>query len=377
MPPASTLDVYRDWLGIQETARPLDHYQLLRLKQFEDDASKFPQRYRKMTGHVRKVAEADHPELADKLIRELIDAMLCLADARRKRDYDRRLGRPEDGRPRHRTFERALLDFEAVDALELNKAKNFALAVGFELRDALIQRRLGSQEIIMMAYAESVGLPYLLPIDIRVDESLLEKVPDFLARRNSCVPLRLANDLLLMLSPFPISPQVAEQLHERSGLIAHTVLCGPQVIARLLAKHYPRAMPTRESLAAAGVSAASAEGGGPDRPSAGAEMRRSAAVTALADMKVASIEGPRPEESKKSAMLDTVRNSFQSSREAHWTVTFATFAVTIALYQIGYGVYAMNQYTPYSMTMFWLGWFVALVAAGIGWFVSGILMSRI
>ena len=56
MQTASAFDVYRDWLGIDETERPLNHYQLLRLKPFEDDTSKYPQRYRKMTGHVRKVA---------------------------------------------------------------------------------------------------------------------------------------------------------------------------------------------------------------------------------------------------------------------------------------------------------------------------------
>ena len=86
MPTASSLDVYRDWLGIEETARPLNHYQLLRLKQFEDDASKYPQRYRRMTGHVRKFAPAEHAEQAKKLIGEVVGAMLCLSDARRKRD---------------------------------------------------------------------------------------------------------------------------------------------------------------------------------------------------------------------------------------------------------------------------------------------------
>ena len=34
------LDVYRDWLQITETARPLSHYQLLRLPKFEDDVAK-------------------------------------------------------------------------------------------------------------------------------------------------------------------------------------------------------------------------------------------------------------------------------------------------------------------------------------------------
>lgn len=375
MPPGSTLDVYRDWLGIEEAARPLNHYQLLRLKQFEDNTSKFPQRYRKMTGHVRKVAEADHPELAEKLVGELINAMLCLADARRKLDYDRRLGRPEDGVSRRRTFEQALLDFGAIDAVELNKAKNFALAVGFELRDALIQRRLASQEVIMMAYAESVGLPYLLPIDIRVDQALLEKVPDFLARRNSCVPLMLADDLLLVLSPFPLSPQVAEQLHERSGLIAHTVLCAPQIMSTLLAKYYPRVMPTRESLAAAAL-ATSADAGAPGRPSIGAELRRSAAVTALAEMKVASAEGTLQEGQAKPSFLESVRHSFGDPRELQWNLALASFSIVGTLFQIVYGIYSVNQYTPYNMNMFWLGWLVAFVTAGLSWVLVGILSSR-
>ena len=54
-----TLDVYRDWLQIPEKTRPLNHYQLLRLKQFEDDAGKIREHYRKLNGHVRKFAAGE------------------------------------------------------------------------------------------------------------------------------------------------------------------------------------------------------------------------------------------------------------------------------------------------------------------------------
>ena len=42
------LDVYRDWLGVTDAERPLNYYQLLRLKKFEEH---FPHaRYRMVTG---------------------------------------------------------------------------------------------------------------------------------------------------------------------------------------------------------------------------------------------------------------------------------------------------------------------------------------
>ena len=45
------IDVYRDWLGITEAQRPLNFYDLLRLKAFEDD----PQKVREV--RLRRMAE--------------------------------------------------------------------------------------------------------------------------------------------------------------------------------------------------------------------------------------------------------------------------------------------------------------------------------
>ncbi len=51
---AKTLDVYRDWLGVQETTRPLNFYQLLRLKRFEDNTAKIREHFHKISAHLRK-----------------------------------------------------------------------------------------------------------------------------------------------------------------------------------------------------------------------------------------------------------------------------------------------------------------------------------
>ena len=95
---AQELDVYRDWLGIKETTRPLDNYQILRLKRFEDDTSKIRSHYQKMNEHVRKFALGEHAVRSQELLNELAKAMLCLTDQQRKREYDAALGRNVEDR---------------------------------------------------------------------------------------------------------------------------------------------------------------------------------------------------------------------------------------------------------------------------------------
>jgi len=65
------LNVYRDWLGIAATERPLDNYQLLRLKRFEDDPAKIRGHYQKMNEHVRKYALGEHAARSQELLNEL------------------------------------------------------------------------------------------------------------------------------------------------------------------------------------------------------------------------------------------------------------------------------------------------------------------
>ena len=118
---AKQLDVYRAWLGITDTARPLTHYQLLRLAKFEDDPARIRLHYRKMNGHVRKFATGDFAPQSQELLNELAKAMLCLTDTRRKGEYDASLGRGEASKRRKHTLEEILVGRKIIDSAGLEK----------------------------------------------------------------------------------------------------------------------------------------------------------------------------------------------------------------------------------------------------------------
>jgi len=247
---AKELDVYRDWLGIKETARPLDYYQLLRVARFEDNTAKIRTHYRKMNAHVRKFATGEYASQSQQLLNELARAMLCLTDFQRKREYDASLGRADTGEGRRRTFEEVLLANKVVDQDQLTKARNFANAVGLEIRDAVLQQKMASPDDVMLAYAESEGLPFVDLEDITIDEQLVPQIPPTLARERSCVPVMADGGQLLMASPNPLIPDVEEELRLRLGMSVRTVLCTPARINEAIAKYYPRDMPAVAPAAA-------------------------------------------------------------------------------------------------------------------------------
>ena len=234
------IDIYHDWLGISETARPLDYYQLLRVKTFSDETAKIRAHYQKMNAHVRKFAAGDYARQSQELLNELAKAMLCLTDAKRKREYDASMGRKDTGDDRRRSLEEILLAGKTIDRAQLDKARSYADAVGLEVRDALVQQKMATSDVVMLAYAESIGLPYIELGDIGVDAELIPQVPVALARQHSCVPVMVDGGQLLMASPNPLVPDVEEELRLRLGMQVRTVLCTAPSINAAIAEHFPR-----------------------------------------------------------------------------------------------------------------------------------------
>ena len=114
-----------------------------------------------MNEHVRKFGTSEYAEESQTLLNELAKAMLCLTDLQRKREYDASLGRETAEEGRRRSFEEILLAGQVVNEAQLDKARSFSDAVGVELHQAVLQQKLAEPEAVMMAYAESIGLPYL------------------------------------------------------------------------------------------------------------------------------------------------------------------------------------------------------------------------
>jgi hypothetical protein len=221
------IDVYRDWLGIEETQRPLNYYQLLKLPLFEDDVNKIREQYRKLNAYVRKYATGDYAFESQQLLNELAKAMLCLTDAQRKREYDAMLGRKDFGEGVRRTVEEILLANKAITPEALERARRFAQAVGLPIHDAIIQQKLVPPDVVMQAYAESQGLPFVDLQETAIDVALLDKMPAALARQYSCLPVMVDDNQLLVASPFPLNPDVEETLRHLYGLPVRSVITTP------------------------------------------------------------------------------------------------------------------------------------------------------
>lgn len=274
MPPE--LDVYREWLGITETQRPLGYYQLLRLKQFEDDPVQVRAHYRKLNAHVRKFAGGDFAARSQELLNELAKAMLCLTDSQRKREYDASLGREDQRGDRRYNTEELLLRRKVVDRDQLEKARRFAEAVGLDIGDALVQQKLAKPEIVMQIVAESLGLPYVELADVGIDEAMVPHISAVLARQNSCVPVMIDEGMLLMASPRPLNPTIEDELRLRLGMPVRSVLCTATAVNAAIQKHFPQEKAAAEMAASAGPYRASGKAGPAVSPEEAAEKRRQA-----------------------------------------------------------------------------------------------------
>jgi len=234
------IDVYQNWLGIQETNRPLNYYQLLRLKPFEDDAAKVRENYRKMNVHVRKYASGDYAAESQGLLNELAKAMLCLTDTARKLEYDISLGRKVETVKARRSLEEILITNKIVPADRMKQVKGYADAVGIDLQEAVLQQKIAAPETVMLAFAESIGLPFVSVEDIGVDETIAPQINPNTARQHSFVPLMVDRGQLLLASPKPVNPDVEEELRMTFDMPVRSTICVPAEINAAITKYYPR-----------------------------------------------------------------------------------------------------------------------------------------
>ena len=84
-------DPYRKWLGIPPAEQPPNHYRLLGVGLFEDDADTIAGAADRQMGHVRTFQTGPHSTLSQKLLNELSAARLCLLDPKKKSEYDKAL----------------------------------------------------------------------------------------------------------------------------------------------------------------------------------------------------------------------------------------------------------------------------------------------
>lgn len=238
---ADEIDVYKEWLGIPEGDRPPDHYQLLRLVQFEDDFDKIRNNYKKLNGHVRKYAAGKHSVRSQELLNELAKVMLCLTDTERKREYDVSLGREfeaDEETGGRKALEMILVAKQVISQSQAEEARNHAQKTGLDMRDVIVQLKLADQATATQAYAEELGVPFIDLTELVPDDNVLDQVPKKLVKQHSILPLFVDDDVLLVACTHPLDSDLEEELRLRLNHPVRPVLATPLNINQGIAKYY-------------------------------------------------------------------------------------------------------------------------------------------
>lgn len=88
---SEAFDPYRQWLGVPSGPRPPNHYALLGLSLFEQDAEAISNAADRQMAYVRTHQTGPHAAITQQLLNELAAARLCLLSPAKKSQYDAEL----------------------------------------------------------------------------------------------------------------------------------------------------------------------------------------------------------------------------------------------------------------------------------------------
>lgn len=234
------IDVYKEWLGIPEGQRPPDHYQLLRLVQFEDDVEKIRKNYKKLNSHVRKYASGQYSNQSQDLLNELAKAMLCLTDEESKLEYDRSLGRVIDDRDEsgRRPMTSYLQDEGLISADQAREAIAHADRTGLTVRDAIVQLKIVDHETSARAFASELGRSYLDLADIQPENTAMDMVPKTVVRRHNCLPLFVEENAVVVACADEPDAELEDEIRLRFGKPIRPVIASGKSINQAIAANY-------------------------------------------------------------------------------------------------------------------------------------------
>jgi hypothetical protein len=139
-----------------------------------------------------------------------------------------------------RKLETILMADGLVSAEQLKQIARYAHAVGIDLYEAVLQKKIAPPDAVMMAYAESIGLPFVHLADISIDEEVAAQIDPMTARQYSIIPISIDQKYVLLATTKPIVPDVADELRMIFNLPVRCVICTPSELGDAIAKHYPR-----------------------------------------------------------------------------------------------------------------------------------------
>ncbi len=239
------MDFYKEWLGIPEGPRPPNHYELLRVVQFEDDANKIRAHYKKLNAHVRKYATGKYSDESQELLNEMAKAMLCLTDTDRKRDYDESLGREFEAET-DALGRQAMLDIlcqqGAITREQKREAEEFASRRGLSHRDAVVQMKLVDPSKAAQALAIQLGFSFVDLEDMLPEDDALDLVPRSLVKHHKFIPLFVDDGKILIACVDEPEYELEDELRLRYGVPVRPVIVAPRSLNQAITQYYSPGM---------------------------------------------------------------------------------------------------------------------------------------
>ena len=139
-----------------------------------------------------------------------------------------------------RKLESILMANGLVSEEQLEQIISYAHAVGIDLHEAVLQKKIAPPDAVMQAYAESIGTPFVHFADLSVDEGVTARVDPMTARQHSFVPVSIDQGYLLLVTTKPVIPDVADELRMLFTLPVRCAICTPAELSAAIAKYFPR-----------------------------------------------------------------------------------------------------------------------------------------
>ncbi len=109
-------------------------------------------------------------------------------------------------------FADILVKKKLLGADQLAEAENIASSTGVKLQDALIKQQYLSANEVMSAIAEFYGMQFVDLAEVQIPKSVIELVPESVARENVVIPLGLDNNTLTLVTSDPTNYDTVQKL---------------------------------------------------------------------------------------------------------------------------------------------------------------------
>ena len=109
-------------------------------------------------------------------------------------------------------FADILLKKKLIGADQLAEAENIANSTGIKLQDALIKQQYLTANEVMSAIAEHYGMQFVDMTELTIPKSVIELVPESVARENVVLPLSLEGNVLKIITADPTNYDTIQKL---------------------------------------------------------------------------------------------------------------------------------------------------------------------